>query len=154
MNISETKYNCLKIMTNDLMRFEEFINDLGVETRTDKAGDDFRNIADIINDIVIICNNNPTILNECKESISKKHNTSYQIDEFQSKYNWIEVKDFLPKENQEVFITFINSTGRHTELATFKEGGFYYISETDNGTYEEIFPIPIAWMKKPDVYQG
>ena len=49
MNVSKAEYNCLKTMTDDLMEAEYFINNLGVETRTDEAGDEFRHMADNIN---------------------------------------------------------------------------------------------------------
>lgn len=45
-------------MTNDLMKAEYFINNLGVETRVNSVGDNFRNIEDILKDIILVCNNN------------------------------------------------------------------------------------------------
>lgn len=87
MNVSKAKYNCLKTMTNDLMEAEYFINNLGVETRTNKDGDTFRDTIDILKDIVIVCNNNPTILDDCAEFLAGNPTTSDESDVFQSKYN-------------------------------------------------------------------
>ena len=87
MNISKAEYNCLRTMTNDLMKAEYFINNLGVETRADEDGDIFRNTMDIIKDIVTICNNNPTILEDCAEFLAGNPTTSDESDEFLSKYN-------------------------------------------------------------------
>lgn len=87
MNTSKAKYECLKTMTNDLMEAEYFINNLGVETRTDAEGDSFRNTVDIIKDIVTVCNNNPTIFDDCVEFLAGNPITSDESDEFQSKYN-------------------------------------------------------------------
>lgn len=87
VKVSKSEYNCLKTMTNDLMSFEYFINNLGIETRTDKIGDEFRNAIDIIKDIVTVYNNNPTILKDCEEFLSKNPSTSDECDKFLSKYN-------------------------------------------------------------------
>lgn len=87
MNVSKAEYECLKLMTDDLMEAEYFINNLGVETRTDEVGDEFRNIVDILKDIVTVCNNNPTILDDCVEFLATDPQFDYEADEFQSKYN-------------------------------------------------------------------
>lgn len=87
MNVSKAEYNCLKTMTNDLMEAEYFINNLGVETRTDKEGDTFRDTIDILKDIVTVCNNNPTILDDCAEFFAGNPTTSDESNVFQSKYN-------------------------------------------------------------------
>lgn len=87
MTVSKTEYNCLKTMTNDLMEAEYFINNLGVETRTDAEGDSFRNIKEIIEDIIIVCNNNPTILSDCEEFLSSNPTTSDESEMFLKKYN-------------------------------------------------------------------
>lgn len=58
----------------------------------------------------------------------------------------------LPKEGQSVYITFINSSGRHTGEAEFKQGAFWYIAETDDGDYEEQYGIVVAWSKLPEPY--
>ena len=88
MIISKAKYNCLKLMTNDLMNAEYFINNLGVETRTDNIGrDEFRSIADILKDVVTVCNNNPTIIDDCVKFLETNPTTSDDSEEFLSKYN-------------------------------------------------------------------
>ena len=87
MNVSKVEYNCLKTMTNDLIEAEYFINILGVETRTNEAGDEFRHMADIIKDIVTVCNNNPTIIDDCIAFLATNPSTSVESDAFQSKYN-------------------------------------------------------------------
>ena len=87
MNVSKAEYSCLKTMTDDLMEAEYFINNLGVETRTDEAGDKFRHMADIIKDIVTVCNNNPTIIDDCVVFLATNPSTSDESDAFQSKYN-------------------------------------------------------------------
>ena len=86
MNVSKAEYNCLKTMTNDLMEAEYFINALGVETRTDEEGDTFRNTMDILKDIVTVCNNNPTILEDCAKFLAGNPTTSDETDNFQRKY--------------------------------------------------------------------
>lgn len=87
MVVSKAEYNCLKTMTKDLMDAEYFINNLGVETRTDLDGDDFRPMKDILEDVVTVCNNNPTILDDCAKFLAGKPITSDESDEFLSKYN-------------------------------------------------------------------
>lgn len=87
MEITRTKYNCLKMMTNDLMKAEYFINNLGVETRVNPVGDRFRNIEDILKDIILVCNNNPTILDDCVDFLASNPETKNDSDNFLSKYN-------------------------------------------------------------------
>ncbi len=87
MKISTSKYNYLKIMTNDLMKAEYFVNNLGVETRVSSVGDNFRNIEDILKDIVLVCNNNPTILDDCVDFLASNPVTKNDSDNFLSKYN-------------------------------------------------------------------
>lgn len=65
---------------------------------------------------------------------------------------WILCGVQSPNENQEVLLTFKNSAGLHVGEATFKNGGYYYIIETDIGEKEELFRLPIAWMKMPEPY--
>ncbi len=87
MTVSNAEYKCLKTMTDDLMEAEYFINNLGVETRTDKAGDEFRNMKDILADIVTVCNNNPSILDDCAKFLTGNPTTSDESDAFLKKYN-------------------------------------------------------------------
>ena len=86
MNISKTKYRVLKTMTDDLLKAEEFVNEIGVETRfnVETGGDEFRPIQDILKDIVILVNNNPTIIDD---AVEQSFDTIEKIDEFLSKYN-------------------------------------------------------------------
>ncbi len=85
--VSKEKYNCLKTMTNDLMEAEYFINNLGIETRTDAKGNEFRNMKDILEDIVTVCNNNPTILDDCAKFLAINTSISDGNEEFLNKYN-------------------------------------------------------------------
>ncbi len=87
MNVPKAEYECLKTMTDDLMESEYFINNIGVETRTDAAGNTFRNTIDILKDIVTVCNNNPTILDDCAKFLAGNPTTGDESDVFQSKYN-------------------------------------------------------------------
>ena len=87
MEISTSKYNCLKIMINDLMKAEYFINNLGVETRVNSVGDNFRNIKDILKDIILVCNNNQTILDDCVEFLASNPETKDDSNKFLNKYN-------------------------------------------------------------------
>lgn len=84
MNVSKAEYEVLNNMTNDLMRAEEFINNLGVETRQGECDDEFRPINEILKDVVTVANNNPTII---KDTTGKPFDTSDESDEFLSKYN-------------------------------------------------------------------
>lgn len=87
MVISKAEYNCLKLMTTDLMNAEYFVNTLGVETRTDKEGDSFRNIKDILKDITFIVSKNPTILEDCEKFLETNPTTSNESQEFLSHYD-------------------------------------------------------------------
>lgn len=69
------------------MEAEYFINNLGVETRTDVKGNEFRQMIDILKDVINVCNNNPTILDDCVGVLATNPTTSDDIDTFQSKYN-------------------------------------------------------------------
>lgn len=66
--------------------------------------------------------------------------------------NWVPLN--LPEENETVLITFKNSAGTHVGEATFREGQFYYVAETDHGRYEEVFSCILAWMKMPKPFSG
>lgn len=61
MDVSKAKYEVKTAMTNDLLKAEEYINSLGVETRKPGDDDKFRSIYDVLSDIVTVWNNNPTI---------------------------------------------------------------------------------------------
>lgn len=74
-------------MANDLMKAEYYINSLGVETRVDSVGDRFRNIEDILKDIILVYNNNPTILDDCVNFLASNPETKNDSDNFLSKYN-------------------------------------------------------------------
>lgn len=87
MTISKEKYKCLKTMTNDLMNAEYFINNLGVETRIDFAGTEFRDIVNILKDVVTVCSNNSTILDDCAKFLASNPETKNDSDNFLSKYN-------------------------------------------------------------------
>ena len=66
MNISKVEYHCLKTMSDDLLKLEECINSIGIETRTGDDGDNFRNFYDILADIAKVVWNNPTLLEDVK----------------------------------------------------------------------------------------
>lgn len=66
---------------------------------------------------------------------------------------WIPVTEKLPKEAEDVILTFRNSAGIFVEMATCIRGKFYYISDADGNYYEEEFKEPIAWMPLPDPYK-
>ena len=87
VSVAKRDYDVLKTMTDDLMKAEYFINEMGVETRTDLSGDEFRPIQDILKDIVTVVNNNPSILDDCVVYLSTNPTTSDDTKEFQSKYN-------------------------------------------------------------------
>lgn len=88
MNIHKAKYNCLKTMTNDLMKAEYFINNIGIETRCGKADDESRPIIDVLKDIVQVCNGNPTILDDCAFFLKTNPSTSDEQEEFLSHYKF------------------------------------------------------------------
>lgn len=87
MVVSKDEYNCLKTMTDDLMEVEYFINNLGVKTRSDLDDDKFRPMIDIFKDIVTVCSNNPTILDDCAKFSAGNPLTSDESELFLSKYN-------------------------------------------------------------------
>lgn len=56
----------------------------------------------------------------------------------------------LPKENSEIYVSFKNSAGIHTDIATFYNNEFFYFSETElYGYIEEKYTEVIAWMELP-----
>ncbi len=59
----------------------------------------------------------------------------------------------MPKENEEVRLTFKNSAGFHTGEATYKNKMFFYVTDTQFGYYEEVYKNPIAWKPKDAPYQ-
>ena len=87
MNISKTEYKVNKLMTKDLLDAEYFINNLGVETRNTNNDDEFRTMSDIIHDVVIVCNNNPTIIDDVTKFLAGNPTTSDESDEFLKNYN-------------------------------------------------------------------
>lgn len=87
MNISKEKYDCLNLMTEDLLKAEEYINTLGVATRNPKNDDEFRTMYDILNDVVTVWNNNPTIGKDAEKFMGENHCTSDELEEFLSHYN-------------------------------------------------------------------
>ena len=66
---------------------------------------------------------------------------------------WIPCKEKMPKEAEDVILTFRNSAGTFVDMATCIRGKFYYISDVDGNYYEEEFKEPIAWMPLPDPYK-
>lgn len=70
MNISKEEYKVKTTMTNDLLKAEEYINTLGVETRDSNNDDKFRSMYDILQDVVTVCNNNPTICKDVEEFLA------------------------------------------------------------------------------------
>lgn len=87
MNVSKVEYKCLKLMTDDLMKAEEYINTLGVKTRKPDNDNEFRSMHDILKDIVTVWNNNPTIGKDVEEFLTEKPETSDESEEFLSHYN-------------------------------------------------------------------
>lgn len=84
MDVSKCEYKMLKTMVDDLMNAESFINCIGVETRIGVPKDEFRPIYEILKDIVILVNNNPTIIDD---AIGKSFDTTDEMEEFISRYN-------------------------------------------------------------------
>lgn len=80
------------------------------------------------------------------------HETIQTIRELQSqipKWNYVENGD-LPEENSEIYVSFKNSAGIHTDIATFHNNEFFYFSETElYGYIEEKYTEVIAWMELP-----
>lgn len=70
MSISKAEYKMSKLMTNDLMEAEYFINNLGVATRRSDDDDKLRAITDIIRDISTVCSNNPTIIDDVSKLLA------------------------------------------------------------------------------------
>lgn len=63
---------------------------------------------------------------------------------------WIPVSERLPEDGQVAWITFINEAGKHTGEATFKKDKFYYVTDTVNGYYEEVYSCVTHWMPIPE----
>ena len=87
MNVSKAEYEVKTTMTNDLLKVEEYINSLGVETRKPDNDDEFRSMYDVLSDIVTVWNNNPTIGKDVETFLAGNHETSDELDEFLSHYN-------------------------------------------------------------------
>lgn len=66
--------------------------------------------------------------------------------------DWILCGVQSPEEDEDVLLTYKNSAGIHVWIATYKKNKYLNIVETNNETYEEIYGIPIAWMKMPEPY--
>lgn len=56
VNVSKTRLDMLNLMTKDLLQAEEYLNKLGIGTRLENDDDKFRNMKDILDDIVKIWN--------------------------------------------------------------------------------------------------
>lgn len=67
--------------------------------------------------------------------------------------NWVLCAKKSPKEGEEILLTFKNKAGVHVGEAIFKNDCYYYIAETDKGYFEELYRMPVAWMKKPRPYE-
>ena len=74
-------------MTNDLLKAEEYINTLGVETRNPENDNEFRTMYDVLKDIVTVWNNNPAICKDAEKFLSYNPCLSCEIEEFHSRYN-------------------------------------------------------------------
>ena len=85
--ISKDEYDCIKTMTNDLLKAEEYINTLGVATRNPDNDDEFRTMHDVLKDVVTVWNNNPTIRKDIEKFLSENHMTSDESEEFLRHYN-------------------------------------------------------------------
>ena len=68
--------------------------------------------------------------------------------------DWIPCDEGHPGEDQVVYLTFKNDAGIHAGEAIYKQGSFYYVTDTVAGYYEEEFPNPIAWQPTPKPYRG
>lgn len=68
--------------------------------------------------------------------------------------DWILCSIESPSESQKVLLTFKNSAGTYVGEAIFKKDGYYYVAETPNGKFEELYGIPVAWMKIPEPYSS
>ncbi len=87
MNVSKAEYEVKTTMANDLLKAEEYINSLGVETRKPDNDDKFRSMYDVLSDIVTVWNNNPTIGKDIEAFLAGDPETSDELDEFLSHYN-------------------------------------------------------------------
>lgn len=87
MNVSKAEYGAKTTMTNDLLKAEEYINSLGVETRKPDNDDEFRSMYDVLNDIVTVWNNNPTIGKDVEEFLAGNSETPDELNEFLTHYN-------------------------------------------------------------------
>lgn len=87
MNVSKAEYEVKTTMANDLLKAEEYINSLGVETRKPDNDDKFRSMYDVLSDIVTVWNNNPTIGKDIEAFLVGNPETSDELDEFLSHYN-------------------------------------------------------------------
>lgn len=87
MNISKAEYEVKTTMTNDLLKAEEYINSLGVATRKPDNDDEFRSMHDVLNDVVIVWNNNPTIGKDVEKFLASNPETCDESEEFLSHYN-------------------------------------------------------------------
>jgi hypothetical protein len=67
--------------------------------------------------------------------------------------DWILCSEESPSSEEVVLLTFKNSAGLHVGEATFKNDKYYYVAETNNGYFEELYNNPIAWMKKPEPFE-
>lgn len=70
MNIGKQNMMLKQQITNDLLKAEEYINSLGVETRKPDNDDEFRSMYDVLSDIVTVWNNNPTIGKDVEEFLA------------------------------------------------------------------------------------
>ena len=87
MNISKAEYDIKTTMTKDLLKAEEYINSLGVVTRNPNNDDEFRSIYDILKDVVIVWNNNPTIGKDAEKFLAENPETFDEFDKFLTHYN-------------------------------------------------------------------
>lgn len=94
MFIRKDKYKMLNTMTNDLMKAEEYINTLGVATREPNNDDEFRNMYDILEDILTVMKNNPTINRDVKVFLKKENTTTDDLMCFQIKYDLTGIMSF------------------------------------------------------------
>lgn len=85
--------------------------------------------------------------------IVKQLAEEYNQDSTKNNQGWIPCVEKLPKEAEDVILTFRNSAGTFVQMATYMRRKFYYISDADGNYYEEEFKQPIAWMPLPDPYK-
>lgn len=86
MEIDKLRYQGLREVERYFMKFEDIFNIIGVETRNidDECIDEFRQFNDVINDVVTVLENNPSILSD---ALNKKFYYTDEVEEFQSHYN-------------------------------------------------------------------